>query len=166
MTTDLPFPQPRHFRIPEELHPSRPPVMTHTNTPTCLPAPSSSRSTRSSKASTSHFCFWELRKWQELSAAAQVHRSDPCVATGKSTPIYFNLANSSTIPSLKNILLELDKSIETNIAPFLATVHLYIDSYDEGMTEGTKDKIIKCYFSELSPISRTRSSSPAAQCDQ
>jgi hypothetical protein len=67
---------------------------------------------------------------------------------GSPIPIYFNLATAVPFHP-KNILPELNKGIETNITPFLATVHLYIDSYDEGMTEGTKDKIIQCYYSEL-----------------
>jgi DNA replication protein DnaC len=53
---------------------------------------------------------------------------------GNPLPIYFNLANTTTTPTLKNILQELDRSIETNIVPHLATVHLYVDSYDEGVT--------------------------------
>jgi hypothetical protein len=75
---------------------------------------------------------------------------------GSPLPIYFNLANISTTPSLKDIFLELDDTIKTNITPNLTnstpnltTVHLYVDSYDEGMTEKFKDNVIQRYLSEL-----------------
>ncbi len=44
----------------------------------------------------------------------------------------------------------LDKTIETNITQHeMETVHLYVDSYDEGMTAENKDNLIERYLSEL-----------------
>jgi hypothetical protein len=63
-------------------------------------------------------------------------------------PIYFNLANTGDQQSLSDILLEMDRVLSTNIKPNLQTaVHLFIDSYDEGV-RGDRINLVQRFLSD------------------